>query len=96
MIASRSIRWVLMGLFIVITALPGIAYANHLQQKVPPGFEAVISGGGVQLYRKDYPGGNPDFVKVINLAQGAEIALLHGDIAEPRVLPWTDAGSVAA
>ena len=85
MIASRSIRWVLMGLFIVITALPGIAYANPLQQKVPPGFEAVISGVGVQLYRKDYPGGNPDFVQVISLAQGAEIALLHGDIAEPRI-----------
>ncbi len=49
----------------------------------PPGFELVDSAPAVELYRKDYPGGTPDFVQVIDLSGGARLSLLHGPIAEP-------------
>ncbi len=48
-----------------------------------PGFELIDSGPGVEFFRKDYSGGTPDFVQSIDLLRGAEITLLHGDIADP-------------
>jgi hypothetical protein len=39
----------------------------------------------VQLYRKDYSNGNPDFVQVVNLKAGARLEFLHGDITESRL-----------
>lgn len=51
---------------------------------VPAGFELLDAALGVQLYRKEYPNGNPDFVQVINLALGARLRLLHGAITEAR------------
>lgn len=51
---------------------------------VPSGFRMIDSALGVQLYRKDYTNGNPDFVQVIDLSQGARIELLHGQITEAR------------
>lgn len=51
---------------------------------LPPGFYSVTSIAGVHLYRKDYPGGTPDYVQVVNLSQGASLHLLHSDIREAR------------
>lgn len=48
---------------------------------IPPGFRLVRSENGVELYQKDYSGGNPDYVQVVNLRRGAKIVLLHGDIS---------------
>ncbi len=48
-----------------------------------PGFNLLQSAPGVQLYRKDYTRGNPDFVQVINLSQGAQLRLLHGPLQNP-------------
>lgn len=50
----------------------------------PPGFQPVEAAPGVTLYRKDYPNGSPDYVQVINLSQGAKVALLYGQVSEPR------------
>jgi hypothetical protein len=44
----------------------------------------VTSVYGVQLYRKDYPKGNPDFVQVIDLSQRAGLRLLYAPISETR------------
>ena len=44
----------------------------------------LTSDRGVQLYRKDYPNGNPDFVQVIDLDLGARLELMHGEITEAR------------
>lgn len=52
--------------------------------EIPTGFRLVDAALGVQLYRKDYANGNPDFVQVIDLGLGARIALLHGEITERR------------
>lgn len=51
---------------------------------IPTGFEKVTAVYGAQLYRKDYQGGNPDFVQVVDLSLGAKIELLHGSIKEKR------------
>lgn len=85
MFVSRATVCAFLGLLLLSIAPPAIVYADSPEQGVPPGFYPVSSGVGVQLYRKDYPGGNPDFVQVINLSQGASIELLHGEISEARV-----------
>lgn len=51
------------------------------EPELPPGFYPVISTRGAALYRKDYSGGNPDFVQVIDLSKGASIQFLHGGMA---------------
>lgn len=52
--------------------------------KVPDGFHLMLQDSGVQLFRKDYPHGTPDYVEVIRLDQGATVQVLHGAIAEQR------------
>ncbi len=75
------------GLFILSALLinpPGKSVqASPYPTTPPPGFELVDSAPAVELYRKDYPGGTPDFVQVIDLSGGARLSLLHGSIAEP-------------
>jgi hypothetical protein len=50
----------------------------------PAGFFLVDSAFGVTLLKKDYPSGNPDYVQVIDLSQGAYLKLMHGEITELR------------
>jgi hypothetical protein len=51
---------------------------------IPSDFYLLDAAQGVQLYRKDYANGSPDFVQVIDLSQGARVELLHGEITEAR------------
>ncbi len=51
---------------------------------IPDGFDEVSRTFGVDLYRKDYSGGTPDFVQVVDFSEGAAIELLHGPIQEQR------------
>ncbi len=70
------------GLFLLL--VPATAVKASADMYPPaPGFELVDSGPGVEFFRKDYSGGTPDFVQSIDLLRGAEISLLHGDIADP-------------
>jgi hypothetical protein len=89
-----KIGWQL-SVLLFILAPGGLGYAAGLGQgqpnpdppgsiQVPDGFNLVIKDAGVQLLRKDYPHGTPDYVEVIRLDQGAAIQVLHGAIAEPR------------
>lgn len=66
--------------------LPAALTAAQAAPAVPPpeGFRLEKSGEGVQLFRKDYPGGSPDYVQVVDLASGAEVKLLHGAVVEER------------
>jgi len=50
---------------------------------VPSGFGQILSGIGVALYKKDYAGGQPDYVQVVDLNQGASIKLMTGNMASP-------------
>jgi hypothetical protein len=60
----------------------GVPSTSGVKQAVPPDFYLVDSAKGVDLYQKDYQPGNPDFVQVVNLEQGASVKLLHGSIAD--------------
>ena len=70
-------------LFLLIITPVG-ARARPLHTEAPAGFTLISSAPGVELYRKDYPGGSPDFVQVVNLNAGAQVKLLHGEISEYR------------
>ena len=60
------------------------AFAAIQDPPVPPGFRLILSGTGVSLYQKNYPGGNPDFVQVVDLRLGASVRPLHGDVTDQR------------
>ena len=69
---------------IALAVIPARARAEAPVIEVPLGFYLVTSNDGVALYRKDYPGGNPDFVQVVDMSLGAYMVPLHGGIAEHR------------
>ncbi len=54
------------------------ASADAFDTSVPPDFVLIDSAPGVDLYRKDYAGGTPDYVLVIDLAKKASLRLLTG------------------
>ena len=62
-------------------ASPGARPAGLI---IPEGFKKITATIGVELLRKDYQGGTPDFVQVVDFSQGAAIELLHGPIQEKR------------
>lgn len=59
------------------------ATASRSAQQAPPDFYAVAEAPAVTLYRKDYPGGTPDYVLVVNLAHHATLQLLTGGTSVP-------------
>ena len=72
--------------FFILFGLPfQNVFADSISQTIPPDFSLVISDTGTELYRKDYQDGNPDFVQVVNLSEGAAIELLHGNIVDPGI-----------
>jgi len=63
-------------LFILLSPRPALAVSEVVS--VPPDFILIDSAPGVDLYRKDYAGGTPDYVLVIDLAKKAGLHLLSG------------------
>ena len=89
----KIIRWLCLLLLILMPGWQAFA-ASPLQGQpnpqppgtihIPDGFKLVMRDAGVQLFRKNYPSGTPDYVEVVRLDQGAGIQVLHGAIDEPR------------
>jgi len=76
--------WVFFSVLIITAAIPAQpVFADPVTQTIPPGFVLVASDVGTELYRKDYPGWNPDFVQVVHLGLGAQIKLFHGAVVDP-------------
>ena len=76
----------------MLTALIALSMPIHSVQadaapaaSPPPDFELIDSAPGVDLYRKDYAGGTPDYVLVVDLSKGAGIHLLPGAAASAGV-----------
>lgn len=84
---SRIQKFIPIALLLItgfLAALPAnLVQARAARITPPPGFELVDSSPAVELYRKDYPGGTPDYVQVINLSGGARLSLLTGAAAAP-------------
>jgi hypothetical protein len=57
---------------------------STLYLTVPSGFTLIDSGTGVRLYKKNYVGGAPDYVTVINLGQ-ATLRNLTGSVSGSNV-----------
>jgi hypothetical protein len=77
--------YLLFILALLLTALfPGTARANTLERDIPPGFMEITSDVGVVLFRKNYPGGSPDYVQIVDISQGASLVLLHGSVEKKR------------
>jgi hypothetical protein len=85
---QRVFRGLLKGLIVCLALFGGGFFQPTLaatpEPQTPPGFQLLDSALGVQLYSKEYPNGNPDYVQVIDMSQGASLKLLHGQITQPR------------
>lgn len=78
---KRSSLFILLAVIfslLAVTAHNQPVLADAPDGSIPPDFVLIDSTPGVDLYRKDYSGGTPDFVLVIDLAKGAGLQLLHG------------------
>ncbi len=78
----RVLQWLVISLLLVAaTPFPGLPVRPPFTP--PAGFQMVLSAPAVQLYKKDYSNGTPDYVQVLNLSQGAAVHVLHGPIQKP-------------
>ncbi len=77
--------WIIpIALLAIGFALPKMGYAQSADTPAPDGFYLVASVPGIDLYRKDYSGGSPDYVQVLDLSQGAQIIPMYGKVVERR------------
>lgn len=74
----------LTSLLFLVAALPGVAQASPPEPDPPPGYYLVASTTGINLYRKDYRGGTPDYVQVIDMRRGAGVKSLNAAVNDPR------------
>ncbi len=82
------------------------AAAMHQPVAAPPGFYSISSAPGVDLYRKDYSGGSPDYILTLALNQGARLTFLTGSSAssngellaqrQPLAQYWSDFSAAAS
>jgi hypothetical protein len=80
----RKVLWILLGAALFAAASLSPALADLDEEDLPPGFYQIAAAPGVQFYQKDYSPGNPDYVQVVDLSQGASVELLHAPLREPR------------
>jgi hypothetical protein len=86
----KYLIWKLLGALLLL-GLPFIvksvmtASAGVDAEEVPTGFYPVSSASGIEFYRKDYPGGNPDYVQKVDLTRGGSVSLRHAGIADPDI-----------
>jgi hypothetical protein len=72
-IAMNLIKYKVKGfVFLSLLILIGLANTNIVEATVPvpSGFSPILSDTGVTVYRKNYSGGQPDFVTVVDLRYG--------------------------
>ena len=74
---------IFIGIFTALL-IPGSDSFASQESSPPPDFVKISSASGIEFFRKDYPGGTPDFVQVVRLDQGAKVKPLHGDIVDYR------------
>ena len=83
MIKPVGLHIVFLVAVVATLLVPARAVEAQAIVEPPKGFSKILAADGVQLYKKDYAKGNPDYVQVADLRQGARLKLLHGDIAKP-------------
>ena len=93
-----KMRGVVFYSMMALVLLVGLTNASQVRATVPvpPGFQRILSDTGVNVYRKDYAGGQPDFVTVVDLRYATLRSFtgwVYGDAVERRALStfWNDA-----
>ncbi|MCU0487317.1 MAG: phosphodiester glycosidase family protein [Anaerolineales bacterium] len=79
---KKSLLLILLGLLLLAGLIPSFVSAASNHRSAPEGYELIRAEQGVSFYRKEFSGGSPDFVQVADLSRGAQVILLHGDIAK--------------
>ncbi len=79
----KSIFLIFLGSLLLAGLIPSFVSASSNHRSAPEGYELIRAEQGVSFYRKEFSGGSPDFVQVADLSRGAQVFLLHGDIAKP-------------
>ncbi len=74
--------WFILTIFLVAASPQPNLTPESEANPIPPGFYLIDASIGWEMYRKDYQEGNPDFVQLIRLDEGAGIELITGDIAK--------------
>lgn len=80
--------------FLSITALfliTNFASMTAVQATVPipSGFRQILSALGVKVYQKDYPGGAPDYVTIVDLRQGTLRSFTGNVTSDGSIYPRT-------
>jgi hypothetical protein len=83
-IVSGLIRFSIVWVALFGGLLFNSANVETPEPPTPEGFRLIDAALAVQLYSKQYSGGNPDYVQIVDLSQGASLKLLHGSITQPR------------
>ncbi|TES89552.1 MAG: hypothetical protein E3J88_05755 [Anaerolineales bacterium] len=78
----KNMAWLFINVISLSALIIGFPSGNLQDVGIPDGFFFVTSAPGVNLYQKDYLGGNPDYVQVVNLSQGASVKLFQGNITD--------------
>ncbi len=80
---KKILNWsicTLVGLCLAPALIVFPVAASSQPAQVPPDFNLIESGSGVSLYSKDYPGGTPDYVLLVNLNKKAGLQFLTGTV----------------
>jgi hypothetical protein len=85
MYLQKKLSWGLVTALCLLGMIFTAATAGVNEEEIPVGFYPVSSAPGIELYRKDYPGGNPDYVQVVDLSMGGSVSLRHAGIVDPGV-----------
>jgi hypothetical protein len=84
MSAAQRASFLIIFLLVFAFILPESVRAQAPAQPIPEGFFLIDEAPGVRMYQKNYPGGSPDYIQQVNLNQGAQILVMHGDVRENR------------
>ncbi len=78
----KSLLLILLGSLLIAGLIPSFVSASSNHVSTPDGYELIRAEQGVSFFRKEFSGGSPNFVQVADLSRGAQVFLLHGDIAK--------------
>lgn len=81
--SAKKIYWLLFCFLLLAAPTFYPARADSGGVVIPPGFHKIDSAIGIDLYKKDYPGGSPDYVQVLDLSQGARLKPMIRSISDP-------------
>ena len=66
----------------ISTIMVLLCLSSLILAEIPYGFIEISKAKGITLYKKDYAGGKPDYIHIIDLSQGAQVQFLYNKILQ--------------